>query len=65
MRKTELTEQQIEKSLVQAEVSRSQGEIAHVLQNADEIEDAEKRLEHRLMLARRERWLDSALDKRP
>jgi polysaccharide export outer membrane protein len=38
VRKPELTERQIEKSLVQAEVSRLQGEIAHLQQNAGELE---------------------------
>jgi polysaccharide biosynthesis/export protein len=38
VRKPELTEQQIEKSLVQAEVSRLQGEIAHLQQSAGELD---------------------------
>jgi polysaccharide export outer membrane protein len=38
VRKPELTEQQIEKALVQAEVSRLQGEIARLQQNAGELE---------------------------
>ena len=38
VRKPELTEQQIAKSLVQAEVSRLQGEIARLQQNAGELE---------------------------
>jgi polysaccharide export outer membrane protein len=38
MRKPELTGTQIEKALVQAEVSRLQGEIAHLQQNAGELE---------------------------
>ena len=38
VRKPELTEQQIQRSLVQAEVSRLQGEIARLQQNAGELE---------------------------
>jgi polysaccharide export outer membrane protein len=38
VRKPELTQQQIEKSLVQAEVSRLQGEIAHLRQNAGDLD---------------------------
>jgi polysaccharide biosynthesis/export protein len=38
VRKPELTEQQIEKALVQAEVSRLQGEIARLQQNVGELE---------------------------
>ena len=38
VRKPELTQQQIEKALVQAEVSRLQGEIAHLQQNAGDLE---------------------------
>jgi polysaccharide export outer membrane protein len=38
VRKPELTEQQIQKSLVQAEVSRLQGEIARLHQNAGELD---------------------------
>lgn len=38
VRKPELTEQRIQRSLVQAEVSRLQGEIARLQQNAGELE---------------------------
>jgi polysaccharide export outer membrane protein len=38
VRKPELIEQQIEKALVQAEVSRLQGEIAHLRQNVGELD---------------------------